>query len=56
VGAATVKALVLAKLMLIGHALDLGKWYRTGASPLMWSSLHRGLVFLISSLDHDVFT
>ena len=39
------KALVLAKFMLIGHALHLGERYRH--KPLIWPTLHMGLVFLI---------
>jgi hypothetical protein len=44
-GGAAVKALVLAKFMLIGHALHLGERYRH--KPLIWPALHMGLMFLI---------
>ena len=44
-GGAAVKALVLAKFMLIGHALRLGERYRH--KPLIWPTLHMGLMFLI---------
>lgn len=44
-GGAVVKALVLAKFMLIGHALRLGERYRH--KPLIWPTLHMGLMFLI---------
>ena len=44
-GGAAVKALVLAKFMLIGHALRLGERYRH--KPLIWPSLHMALMFLI---------
>jgi hypothetical protein len=44
-GGAAVKALVLAKFMLLGHALHLGERYRH--KPLIWPTLHMGLMFLI---------
>ncbi len=44
-GGAAVKALVLAKFMLIGHALHLGERYRH--KPLIWPTLHMGLMFLL---------
>jgi hypothetical protein len=44
-GGAAVKALVLAKFMLVGHALRLGERYRH--KPLIWPTLHMGLMFLI---------
>ena len=51
-GGAAVKALVLAKFMLIGHALHLGESYRH--KPLIWPTLHMGLMFLILLLSHNV--
>jgi hypothetical protein len=44
-GGAAVKALVLAKFMLVGHALRLGERYRH--KPLIWPTLHMGLMFLV---------
>ena len=44
-GGAAVKALVLAKFMLIGHALHLGE--RHQHRPLIWPTLYMGLMFLI---------
>jgi hypothetical protein len=44
-GGAAVKALVLAKFMLLGHALHLGERYRH--RPLIWPTLHMGLMFLL---------
>ena len=43
-GGAAVKALVLAKFMLLGHALHLGERYRH--KPLIWPTLHMALMFL----------
>ena len=44
-GGAAAKALILAKFMLVGHALRLGERYRH--KPLIWPTLHMGLMFLI---------
>jgi hypothetical protein len=44
-GGAAVKALVLAKFMLVGHALHLGERYRH--KPLIWPTLYMALMFLI---------
>ncbi len=44
-GGAAVKALVLAKFMLVGHALHLGERHRL--KPLIWPTLHMALMFLI---------
>jgi len=43
-GAAIVKAAVLAKFMLIGHAMKIGERY-TG--PLIWPTLHKAFAFLV---------
>jgi hypothetical protein len=43
-GIAIVKAAVLAKFMLIGHAMKLGERY-TG--PLIWPTLHKAFAFLL---------
>jgi hypothetical protein len=43
-GLALVKALLLAKFMMVGDALRLGERYRT--RPLIWPILHRSVVFL----------
>jgi len=44
-GIAIVKALVLAKFMLLGRAANLGKRYKD--QPLIWPTLHMSLMFLI---------
>ena len=44
-GIAAVKALILAKFMLIGRALNLGKRFRN--RPLIWPTLYHALMFLI---------
>jgi hypothetical protein len=44
-GIAIVKALVLAKFMLLGRAANLGKRYKD--QPLIWPTLHMALMFLI---------
>jgi hypothetical protein len=44
-GIAAVKAAVLAKFMLIGHAMKLGE--RDTTSPLIWPTLHRAFAFLV---------
>jgi hypothetical protein len=44
-GIAAVKALLLAKFMLIGRALKLGRGFRNG--PLIWPTLYHALCFLI---------
>ena len=44
-GIAIVKALVLAKFMLLGRALKIGE--RNTANPLIWPTLHKAFVFLI---------
>jgi magnesium-transporting ATPase (P-type) len=44
-GVAIVKAVVLAKFMMIGHAMKLGE--RPTTSPLMWPTLHRAFAFLV---------
>jgi hypothetical protein len=44
-GIAVVKAVVLAKFMLLGNAMKLGERYRT--QPLIWPTLHKALAFLV---------
>ncbi len=44
-GTAIVKAIVLAKFMLIGQAMKLGE--RNTTSPLIWPTLHRSFAFLV---------
>jgi hypothetical protein len=44
-GIAAVKALLLAKFMLIGRAFNLGRRFRGG--PLIWPTLYHALAFLI---------
>jgi hypothetical protein len=44
-GIAIVKAAVLAKFMLIGHAMKIGERYST--RPLIWPTLHKALAFLV---------
>jgi hypothetical protein len=44
-GIAAVKALLLAKFMLLGRALELGKRFRD--RPLIWPTLYHALMFLI---------
>jgi hypothetical protein len=44
-GAAAVKAAVMAKFMLIGHAMKIGGRYST--SPLIWPTLHKAFAFLL---------
>jgi hypothetical protein len=44
-GIAIVKAMVLAKFMLIGRALKVGE--RNTTSPLIWPTLHRAFAFLV---------
>ena len=43
-GVAIVKAAVLAKFMMIGHAMNIGERY-TG--PLIWPTLHKAFAFLL---------
>jgi hypothetical protein len=54
-GAAVIEALILAKVILIGQALGLGKRYE--GAPLVWSVLFKAVVFalfvaLFSILEH----
>lgn len=44
-GIAAVKAMLLAKFMLVGRALNVGKRYRN--KPLIWPTLHHALMSLI---------
>ena len=44
-GIAIVKAMVLAKFMLIGRALKVGE--RNTTSPLIWPTLHKAFAFLV---------
>jgi hypothetical protein len=44
-GIAIVKAAVLAKFMLIGHAMKIGERY--SSRPLIWPTLHKALAFLV---------
>ena len=44
-GIAALKALVLAKFMLIGRALQVGKRFRD--RPLVWPTIYHALMFLI---------
>jgi len=44
-GVALVKALVLAKFMLLGRMLHVGKRYRD--KPLIWPTLYHALIFLV---------
>jgi len=44
-GIAIVKAVVLAKFMLLGNAMNLGE--RTTTSPLIWPTLHKAFAFLM---------
>ncbi|MGH7155815.1 MAG: hypothetical protein ACREF3_17950, partial [Acetobacteraceae bacterium] len=44
-GIAAIKAMILAKFMLLGRMLHLGKLY--GEKPLIWPTLHKSLMFLI---------
>jgi hypothetical protein len=44
-GIAIVKAMVLAKFMLLGNALKLGEGHKT--SPLIWPTLHKAFAFLV---------
>jgi hypothetical protein len=44
-GIAAVKALLLAKFMLVGSAMKLGKRFRD--RPLIWPTLYHALIFLI---------
>ena len=44
-GIAIVKALVLAKFMLIGRAMKIGERYTT--QPLIWPTLHKSFAFLV---------
>jgi hypothetical protein len=44
-GIAIVKALVLAKFMMLGNAMRIGARYPT--SPLIWPTLHKAFVFLL---------
>ena len=45
VGFALVKSAILAKFMLLGHAMRIGE--RTGGRPLIWPTLHRSFAFLV---------
>ena len=44
-GIAIVKAVVLAKFMLVGNAMKLGEHNKT--SPLVWPTLHKAFAFLV---------
>jgi hypothetical protein len=44
-GIAFVKAVILAKFMLLGRAMKRGE--RTTTSPLIWPTLHRAIAFLV---------
>ena len=44
-GVAIVKAVVLAKFMLLGHAMKIGE--RDTNRPLIWPTLHRAFLFLL---------
>jgi hypothetical protein len=44
-GIAIVKAVVLAKFMLVGRAMKIGERYST--RPLIWPTLHRAFAFLV---------
>lgn len=44
-GFAVVKSLVLAKFIMIGHALHVGEGH--GTKPLIWQIVHKSLAFLI---------
>lgn len=44
-GIAAIKAVILAKFMLLGSMLNLGKKY--AEKPLIWPTLHKSLMFLI---------
>ena len=44
-GIAIVKAVVLAKFMLVGDAMKIGE--RNTTSPLIWPTLHRAFAFLV---------
>jgi hypothetical protein len=44
-GIAIVKALVLAKFMLLGRAMKIGERYTT--QPLIWPTLHKSFAFLV---------
>jgi hypothetical protein len=44
-GIAIVKAAVLAKFMLIGHAMKIGE--RDSSRPLIWPTLHKAFAFLV---------
>lgn len=46
-GLAIVKALVLAKFMLLGRAANIGKLTLYKDKPLIWPTLHMSLMFLI---------
>ena len=50
-GIAIVKAVVLAKFMLLGNAMKLGE--RNTTSPLIWPTLERALAFLVLLISHD---
>lgn len=52
-GIAAVKSLLLAKFMLVGRAIRLGK--RLGDQPLIWPTLYRALAFLIFLLILTTF-
>jgi len=44
-GAGVIEALILAKVVLIGNALHLGKGF--GNKPLIWPTLYKALVFVL---------
>jgi hypothetical protein len=44
-GVAAVKAALLAKFMLIGHAMKIGERY--SSRPLIWPTLHKAFAFLL---------
>ena len=44
-GIAIVKAVVLAKFVLLGHAMKIGERYST--RPLIWPTLHKAFAFLV---------
>jgi hypothetical protein len=52
-GTAAVKAILLAKFMLVGRALHIGK--RSGAQPLVWPTLYHAFSFLILLLVLTTF-
>jgi hypothetical protein len=51
-GIAVIKALILAKFMLIGDALKLGDRFNT--RPLIWPTLHKAVAFAVLLLVFDI--